>query len=83
MAAENQISTPSAGPVGRIRGFWDGLKSELRQVIWPGWETVWQTGVVVIFAVIFYGVFLNVADHIMHFLLTNVIELPLRRLVGG
>jgi preprotein translocase SecE subunit len=82
MAADNQISTPSAGPIGRIRGFWEGLKSELRQVIWPGWEQVWQTGVVVIFAVIFYGVFLHAADLIMHFLLTNIIEMPLRAWVG-
>ena len=83
MAAENQIPSPSANPVSRLRGFTEGLKSELRQVIWPGWEQVWQTGVVVIFTVVFFGTFLYVADRVMHFLLSHLVELPLQRIMGA
>jgi len=81
MAAETE--TLSIGPVGRVRGFVDGLKSELRQVIWPGWEQVWQTGVVVIFTVIFFGSFLYFSDMIMHFLLSHLVEAPLQRIMGA
>ncbi len=82
MAAETQIQTSSGGPVGRARGFFEGLKSELRQVIWPGWEQVWQTGVVVIFTVIFFGSFLYLADKTMHFLLSHLVESPLQSWMG-
>ena len=83
MAAESQIQTPSGGPIGRARGFFEGLKTELRQVIWPGWEQVWQTGVVVIFTVVFFGTVLYLADRIMHFLLSHLVELPLQRIMGA
>ncbi len=80
MAAETEIQ--HIGPVGRVRGFVDGLKTELRQVIWPGWEQVWQTGVVVIFTVVFFGSFLYFADMIMHFLLSHLVEIPLQSWMG-
>ena len=82
MAAEALNSIPKTGPFARVRGFWDELRTELRQVIWPSWEQVWQTGLVVIASVIFYGVYLFLADYILHVIMTGTVEALIKRIFG-
>lgn len=82
MAAEAQNAIPQAGPLSRVLGFWDELRTELRQVIWPSWEQVWQTGLVVIASVIFYGVYLFLADYILRVIMTGTVEALIKRIFG-
>lgn len=82
MAAEAQNANPHTGPLSRVRGFWDELRTELRQVIWPSWEQVWQTGLVVIASVIFYGVYLFLVDYVLRIIMTGTVEALIKRIFG-
>lgn len=83
MAVETREESARPSLPARVRAFYDELKQELRQVIWPDRDTVYQTGIVVIFCVVFYGVYLFAADNVLGFTLRATLERLLARVFGA
>jgi len=48
--------------ISRFREFWRETKSEMSKVTWPGRSEVVSTTIVVLIAVVFFGVFLWACD---------------------
>ncbi|HXG68283.1 MAG TPA: preprotein translocase subunit SecE [Blastocatellia bacterium] len=49
---------PNLSVFGRIREFYHDVKLEMRKTAWPTRSEVWSTTVVVLIAVVFFGVYL-------------------------
>ncbi|MFY9611419.1 MAG: preprotein translocase subunit SecE [Blastocatellia bacterium] len=52
---------------GRIREFYHGVKQEMSKVTWPTRSEVWNTTLVVLIAILFFGFYLWGVDRIVTF----------------
>jgi preprotein translocase subunit SecE len=56
------VTSRAEGPIGRARNFIHETIVEMKKVSWPTQQEVINTTVVVIIAVIFFGLYMFVAD---------------------
>jgi preprotein translocase subunit SecE len=50
---------------GRLLSFYSDVKTELKKVTWPGKKEVYGTTLVVVIAVIFFGLYLFLVDLVL------------------
>ena len=58
--------------VPRFADFLVAVESEIERVVWPTWKQVWQSTVVVIVTMLFFGIFLFVIDWAWRLLFTAI-----------
>lgn len=77
--AETQVAaaaaggTPPTGLVGQVRHFIHEVRLEMKKVIWPTQNEVFNTTIIVILTVLFFSVFMFVADIVLSWAI-NLIE---------
>src|ERR1043166_2729267 len=64
-AVERPSRLPKLSFGGRIRGFYQNVKLELRKTSWPTRNEVWSTTVVVLIAIFFFGFYLWGVDRLI------------------
>jgi preprotein translocase subunit SecE len=79
---ERSLSGPRTGPVSRLSHFVRDVRAEMKRVSWPDLNTVRNTTVITLVAVIFFGLYLFLVDRIWAYLLTGLNRL-LIWLTGG
>jgi preprotein translocase subunit SecE len=62
-----KVKLPKLPLIGRIREFYHGVKMEMRKTSWPTRTEVWNTTVVVLIAVVFFGFYLWGVDRVVTF----------------
>lgn len=83
MAVESREEAARPGVIARMLAFKEELKQELRQVIWPDRTTVWETGIVVLGCVLFYGSFLYLTDMALGYTLSATLERLIARVFAA
>lgn len=58
--------------VPRFADFLVAVESEIERVVWPTWKQVWQSTVVVIVTMLFFGVFLFAIDWLWRIIFTLI-----------
>ena len=75
---ERGLSGPRVGPLGRLNHFLHDVRAEMKRVSWPDFNTVKNTTIITLVAVIFFAVYLFLVDRIWTFLLTQLNHLLIR-----
>ena len=69
---ERSLSGPRTGPFSRLGHFMRDVRAEMKRVSWPDANTVRNTTIITLVAVIFFGVYLFLVDRIWAYLLTGL-----------
>ena len=72
---ERGLSGPRVGPLGRLSNFLHDVRAEMKRVSWPDLNTVKNTTIITLIAVIFFAVYLFLVDRIWTFALTQLNQL--------
>ena len=72
---ERGLSGPRVGPLGRLSHFLNDVRAEMKRVSWPDFNTVKNTTIITLIAVIFFAVYLFLVDRIWTFALTQLNQL--------
>jgi preprotein translocase subunit SecE len=59
------ISLPQLGWIKRVGSFYQDVKMELRKTSWPDRTAVWNTTLVVLIAIVFFGFYLWGVDRLV------------------
>ena len=62
---QSAVAPRSEGPIDRVRNFYHDVASEMKKVSWPTQQEVINTTMVVIVAVIFFGLYMFFADIVL------------------
>jgi preprotein translocase subunit SecE len=66
------LASRSEGPIGRARNFIHDVVAEMKKVTWPTQQEVINTTMVVIVAVIFFGLYMFLADIALTYLIRGL-----------
>lgn len=69
---ERSLSGPRTGPFSRLGHFLRDVRAEMKRVSWPDANTVRNTTIITLVAVVFFGVYLFLVDQIWVYLLTGL-----------
>ena len=72
---ERGLSGPRVGPLGRLSHFLHDVRSEMKRVSWPDFNTVKNTTIITLIAVVFFAVYLFLVDRIWTFALLQLNQL--------
>ena len=72
---ERGLSGPRVGPLGRLSHFLHDVRAEMKRVSWPDLNTVKNTTIITLIAVVFFAVYLFLVDRIWTFALTQLNQL--------
>mgnify|MGYP000007218496 FL=1 len=59
---KNNGKAPKASIIARLGGYFKGVKTELKRVVWPDREEVVNSSIVVIVTLVFFAVFSLIID---------------------
>ena len=66
------VAPRSEGPIDRVRNFYHDVASEMKKVSWPTQQEVINTTMVVLVAVVFFAVYMFVADIALTYLIRGI-----------
>ena len=66
------VAPRSEGPIERVRNFYHDVVSEMKKVSWPTRQEVINTTMVVIVAVVFFSIYMFVADIALTYLIKGI-----------
>ena len=61
-ASKNNGKAPKASVIERLGGYFKGVKTELKRVVWPDREEVVNSSIVVLVTLVFFAVFSLIID---------------------
>jgi len=78
---EQLLAGREPGLLGKVRLFWHEVKMEMKKVSWPARNEVVNTTIIVVLAVIFFGIYLFLTDMAFTYLI-HLIEWGAAKIFG-